>query len=290
MYYLFIGIGIVFVAFCLWAIIEANNFSSAPKNKKEKAKPKPDEFSDENYILVKEEKPKKVKIKTKETETKKTKDDSQVVPVFIDDSEEVKPVDQKELEEKEKEELYKKYVLGQKEENEEVVSDEDEIDREIERRIAEIRRKNAMIEPNEVIEQPVEFSPQANQEPSEKNYYGFGVGAGRSSGSMKDPNFDPWADEVTNNRPIIDIDLNKFDDDFDEDVIANIMGKRSTVRNERLFRGNRLFGNNEELRTSRLGPGSVSGQVNPSSSPYGSNMIIGQSINTRPDIFGDVDV
>ncbi|MCR5553715.1 MAG: hypothetical protein K6F08_03135 [bacterium] len=286
MEYLFIGIGLVFVAFCLWALVKANSFTPAPK--KEKVKAKPSDFSDENYVLVKEEKPKKVKIE-KEPKVKNTKDNSQVVPVFTDESgESVKEVDQNELIEKEKEDLYNKYVLGQKEESvESPVDDEDEIDKEIERRIAEIRRKNGMADSNEArIEKPVEFPPQFNEGASDRNYYGYGVGARSSSGSMKDPNFDPWADEATNMHPIKDIDLSQFDDDFDEDVIANIMGNRSTVRNERLFRGNRL---DNGLRTSRLGAGSVSGQV--SSRPlFGSNMIVGQSVNTRPDIFDDGDI
>ena len=284
MEYLFIGIGLVFVAFCLWALVKANSFTPAPK--KEKVKAKPSDFSDENYVLVKEEKPKKVRIE-KESKVKNTKDNSQVVPVFTDDSESVKEVDQNELIEKEKEDLYNKYVLGQKEESVEVpINDEDDIDKEIERRIAEIRRRNGMAEPSEAsVEQPIEIPPQFNEETSDKTYYGYGVGARSSSGSMKDPNFDPWADEATNMHPIRDIDLSQFDDDFDEDVIANIMGKRSTVRNERLFRGNRPDG----PRTSRLGAGSVSGQV--SSRPvFGSNMIVGQSVNTRPDIFGDGDI
>ena len=199
MIYVFVGLCAVFAYFVLWALVKANSFKGLAK---EKAVATPI-VNDEQYVVLKEDKPKKVKIKKKE---EKVQGEAQIVKVFENED---KPSEVRTdySEEKEKDELLQRYLNDEenlKNGNGSVVNgssqatqSEDDFDKEIERRIAEIRRKSQaddnFVGSLSAKEAETNASRTGEVEP---NYYGFGVGLSKHNhGSMKDPNFNPWPDE-----------------------------------------------------------------------------------------------
>lgn len=296
MQYVFLGVGVIFLIFALWAIINANSFKLP-----ESAKNSPPPPKDVDYVFVKEEKPKKVKIKREE---EKIKGESRVEKVFEgeENNSKVEPVNYDE--EKEKDELLQKYLNemnGEKEETkpkqQAAEIDDDDFDAEIERRIAEIRARNGLSPKAENRQsESRDFEDVAintQQAPAqsaglsgEPNYYGFGIGlSGHTHGSLKDPNFDPWAGETSSlnqasfNRPIDD---NFIIDEDDIDDIAFDRMMRGSMFDRRALMPEGFGPNGPIERRSRIGGGSVSGQVTSRKRPNLTDIIVGDAIGNPP--------
>lgn len=267
MNYVLVGIAVVFICFMFWAIISGNDFKSKPKEEKKKeATPPPPKTDD--FVLVTQEKPKKVKIKKKE---EKVNGETRVEPVFAKTETETET---KNVEDEEKEELYKKYVEKQNDgsENREEKPEPLPItEKDIEKRIEQIRKNNF-----ESTDEQIDKNKSTDQ-----NYYGFGIGAGTHHvhGSLRDPNFDPWPDENKksnfndsnfskgNFNGLIDAD----DDEIDMAAIDRLMG-----------------GTNPFPRRSGLGGGSV--KSNLSSRRFsGEDIVVGQAFGTRKGVVDPTD-
>ena len=307
MIYVFIGLVVMFVWFTVWAVVKANDFKSKPKEEKKEAAPPPPPQTDE-YVFVTQEKPKKVKIKKKEKE-EKVKGEAQVVSVFksTEKADEEKPATD------DREELYQKYIAQENGAEGDMESGADGsgargdagvrrpqplplLDRDIERRIAQIRRDNF-----EATDKPQSDGESFKDEPT---YYGFGVGSSaHDHGSMKDPNFDPWANE-NKAAPLSPRgaglsrrdygDLLDDDDDFvDFEAIDRIMNNRPHMgpgsRPRPSGFGMRDFDRPslsipeidlaERPMQSRVGGGSVKSQL--SGKSLGESIVVGQAIGNR---------
>lgn len=309
MIYVFIGLVVMFVWFTVWAVVKANDFKSKPKEEKKEAAPPPPPPQTDEYVFVTQEKPKKVKIKKKEKE-EKVKGEAQVVSVFksTEKADEEKPaaID-------DREELYQKYIAQENGADGDTKSGADGSgarddagarrpqplplsDRDIERRIAQIRRDNF-----EATDKPQGDGDGIKDEPT---YYGFGVGSSaHDHGSMKDPNFDPWANEAKA-VPVSPRgaglarrdygDLLDDDDDFvDFEAIDRIMNNRPHMgpgsRPRPSGFGMRDFDRpsfsipefdlTERPMQSRVGGGSVKSQL--SGKSLGESIVVGQAIGNR---------
>ena len=259
MIYIYIGLVVVFAIFTIWALVSVNSFKGKPKEKKEE---KPPVVQEPTFEVSKEKvRPKKVKIKREKPVNSKGKDGPTVVPVFEGEESAEQPASSADAVEKDKDELYRKYV----EENGENSQPEPKNDRrsalsteeDIERRIASLKKQ---AEEREIH----------GEQPASNNdyYYGYGTGqSARSKGSMKDPNFNPWPDEVDflervkreerKRAPIFDEDE---EDDFD--VIERLMNSRRS----------------RPEPTSRIGGNSVRSNLGRTTAR---DMIVGQTLAER---------
>lgn len=266
MVYVLIGLLVVFAFFTIWALTKGNSFSTKKEEKPVVLPPKNDDF-----VPIVEQKPKKVRFKKKE---EKIKGESQVVQVFAgEEKEKVKPDD---AQEKEKDELYYKYINQQNfaQKNEE----DDKLDtcegsrfdrpaalteKDVERRAEELKRGNFQATSSTINKN------------SETSYYGFGVGAGgHSHGSMRDPNFNPWPDEGQDfsrddgfkSAGSISDYLGPDDDIFDMAAIDRLMAERPQ-------------------RKSGLGGGSVKSNISQGRRGMSAeDIIISQAIGSRRGI------
>lgn len=269
MEYVLVGIAVLFVCFVLWAIIKGNDFKSKEKEKKDT--PPPPTNNNDEFIFVTQEKPKKVKIKKKE---EKVDGDPVIVPVFA--KQEQNSGEQQNNIIDEKEELYKQYIEknGVDKKNEEIAPKNGATrlpvtDRDIEKRIEEIRRNN--FEATSV--------PEPKAKVQETSYYGYGIGAGgHNHGSLRDPNFDPWPNENkanSNGKYSFDDDNSLFDDE-DDDVIDMEAIDRI------------MSGSSFPKRTSKLGGGSVKQNLG-NRKLSGGDMMIGQTIANRKGVINPFD-
>jgi len=263
MVYVLIGILALFIVFSIWAIKEANDFKAKKKEKKaEEDKPKmPNEPT---FEVPKEKKEKKIKIK-KEKPEKKKDDGSMVVPVFEAEEETQKSNNFDDV----NDDLYKNYMKETPSSNTNKTND-NVFD--FDKRMEEMRRSSG--------------SAPARQSNEDKSYYSFSAGiGGKSGGSLRDPNFNPWPDEkntLYEGSPLPSSSrgfssLLDDDDDDDMDILDRIMRGRGPDRPPM------------PERSSRLGAGSVKSSLGRN---RGQDIIVGQTIanrrgGTKPDGNGD---
>ena len=270
MVYVLIGIFAIFIIFAIWAIKEANDFKAKKKEKEpEPDKPKiPDEPT---FEIPKEKKEKKVKIKKKEKPAKTKDDGSVVVPVFEDKQ---SPATSNNFDDV-NDDLYKHYNVNENQ-NQNNSGGRNLDDFDIDKKIEEIRRT--------ARPQPAQSSSGGQ----DKTYYSFSAGTGSHSGSLKDPNFNPWPDEKStlyseDILPSSSRGLNSLidDDDDDLDILDRIMrGRNSGIPPMPPM----------PERTSRLGGGSVKSVL--SGRNRAQDIVIGQTVANRkgtnkPDGDGD---
>lgn len=213
MVYVLVGLFTVFLGFVIWALVKGNSFSVKKEEKHNVVLPP----KEEDFVPIVEQKPKKVKIKKK---AEKVSGDSQVVKVFEGEEKTLEKTN--DSAEREKDAVYQKYI-SQKDFKERFgVGENDNLDacegsrferpqalseRDVERRAHELKRSS------------FESASAQMSKNSESAYYGFGVGAeGRTHGSMRDPNFNPWPDEDIEKNSLYGGKIDRFIDD-DDDIL-----------------------------------------------------------------------
>ena len=253
MVYVLIGIFAIFILFSIWAIKEANDFK-AKKKEKEPAPDKPKIPDEPTFEIPKDKKEKKIKIKKKEKPAKVKDDGSVVVPVFEEPQSGAKSNNFDDV----NDDLYKQYNIdGASKQAPSRQADDFDIDKKIE----EIRR----------TARPQSSGGSASQQ--DKTYYSFSAGVGGSSGSLKDPNFNPWPDEKStlysdDVLPSSSRGLNSLIDDDDDDL--DIL--------DRIMRGRNSGMPPMPERSSRLGAGSVKSNLGRNRAQ---DIVIGQTIANR---------
>ena len=253
MVYVLIGIFALFIVFSIWAIKEANDFKAKKKEKKpEDDKPKiPDEPT---FEVPKDKKEKKIKIKKKEKPAKQKDDGSVVVPVF--ETKEEEPTKSNNFDDV-NDDLYKNY-MGEKPSKDSAPKNDDVFD--FDKRMEELKR--------------ISSQAPSRQNNEDKSYYSFSAGVGGHSGSLKDPNFNPWPDErssLYDSTPLPSASrgfngLLDDDDDDDMDILDRIMRGRNSATSPM------------PERSSRIGAGSVKSSLGRNRAQ---DIVIGQTIANR---------
>ena len=267
MVYVLIGIFAIFLLFSIWAIKGVNDFKGK-KKEKEPAPDKPKIPDEPTFEIPKEKKEKKIKIK-KEKPAKVKDDGSVVVPVFETKEEAPKSNNFDDV----NDDLYKQYNLNEGAKSKPTTR-EPAGDFDIDKKIEEIRRTS------------LSRSQKMANNSDDKTYYSFSAGVGGHSGSLKDPNFNPWPDERStlydSSDPLPSSSRgfgSLLDDDDDDDL--DIL--------DRIMRGRNSGMPSMPERSSRLGAGSVKSSLGRNRAE---DIVIGQTIATRkgankPDGDGD---